>query len=168
MSGQAGQAAGLAVGAAVGAVAGGAPGAIQGATIGSSVGGAADQLLLGSQQQKLEREALRLNREQAEARAAQQSAVHAQNFRQALASQVALTSMRGGSGSLGMQFGQQAYRTFLEDQEAIRLGEKVTEAQYKLGKLDIANKAKARGTKALSGVMSSFDALNLNTPSTKG
>ena len=119
MSGAAGQAAGLAVGAAVGSLAG-QP--LAGAAIGASAGGLYDSTGNNKAQKKIDTAALKLNQAQYHAKAAEQGAIHASNFRQALASQVALSTMRGGSGSLATQFGNQAYRTFVEDQQAIEAG----------------------------------------------
>ena len=164
MSGAAGQAAGLAVGAAVGSFLG-PGGALAGAAIGSSAGGLYDTMGNLKTQKKLDVAALKLNQAQFHAKAAAQGAVHASNFRQALASQIALSTMRGGSGSLATQFGNQAYRTFVEDQKAIEMGVKVGDVQTDLGKADIDARTQAAQTRAIgSAAISAFDGLNLNAP----
>lgn len=162
MSGITGQAVGLAVGAAVGFIAG-PIGVAAGASIGASVGGFADATAANSAQGQLETSALNLQLEQARHSAAEQSAIHAGNFRQALASQVALSSMRGGSGSVMGQFSQASYRNFLLDQQAIDVGLSVTEAGGGLARADLAARGEARTAKALSGAVSSATrGLNLN------
>jgi len=157
MGGVSGQAAGLAVGAAVGSV---VPGV--GTAVGASLGSAAGSLVDSSLQEEMESTALQLNQDQAHAAASDKSAMHASNFRQALASQVSMANMRGGAGSLGSQFGSQAMRTFEADQRAIQIGDAVTDVAGALGKADISARAGARRTKAVGTALKGFDALNLN------
>lgn len=164
MSGSTGQAVGLAVGAAVGFAIGGPGGATLGASVGASAGGFVDSSNANNAQGQLETSALNLQLEQARHSAAEKSAVHAGNFRQALASQVALAGMRGGSGSVMGQFSQASYRNFLLDQQAIDVGLSVTEAGAGLARADLAARGEARGAKALgSAIESGTRGLNLNT-----
>lgn len=86
---------------------------------------------------------------------------------QALASQIAIASMRGGSGSLATQFGNQAYRTFIEDQQAIEAGLKVSDVQSELGTADITARTDASRIAAIGRTISAFDGLNLNAPRSK-
>lgn len=167
MTGAAGQAAGLAVGAAVGSVIAPGVGTAAGAAIGSGLGGAIDSFSNISAQKKIDTAALKLNQAQAHAKAAAQSAIHAQDFRQALASQVALAAMRGGSGSLISQFGNQAYRSFVEDQKAIEMGLRVADVQTKIAKADITARSEAAQIGAVGKAISAFDGLNLNAPRSK-
>lgn len=180
MSGTMGQAAGLAVGAAVGSVLlpgigtalGASIGAGSGALAGAAIGGAAGNLIDTTSntntQSKLDTAALKLNQAQAHAKASETAAIHAGNFRQALASQVSLSQMRGGSGSLSTQFGNQAYRTFLEDQKAIESGVAVGDVQEQIGEADINAKKSAAKTLAYGrATVSAFDGLNLNAPRSK-
>lgn len=173
MAGAAGQAAGLAVGAAVGSVVPGA-GTLIGAGIGSAIGGVAGGLYdynqsgkINAAQTKVDRAALQLNQAQAHAKAAATGAVHAANFRQALASQVSLSTARGGSGSLATQFGNQAYRTFVEDQAAIEAGVAISDVQAQLGQADITARSAAANQVALGRAVSAFDGINLNLPRQK-
>lgn len=167
MSGSTGQAAGLAVGAAVGSIVPGV-GTVAGAAVGGAAGGLYDSLGNINTQKTLDRAALKLNQAQAHAKAAEQGAIHAQNFRQALASQVALSTMRGGSGSLATQFGNQAYRKFIEDQQSIESGVKVTDAQASLGQADITARTESARTQAIGrAAVSAFDGINLNAPRSK-
>jgi hypothetical protein len=173
MAGAMGQAAGLAVGAAVGSVVPGV-GTLLGAGIGSAVGAVGGGLYdynqnrkISNAQSKIDTAALQLNQAQTHAKAAATGAVHAANFRQALASQVALSTMRGGSGSLATQFGNQAYRTFVEDQQAIEAGVAISDVQTKLGEADITARNSASQNIALGRAVSAFDGINLNMPRTK-
>lgn len=168
MSGAAGQAAGLAVGAAVGSIIAPGVGTLVGASLGGSAGGLYDSLSNTSSQKKLDTATIKLNQAQFHAKAADQAATHAGNFRQALASQVALTTMRGGSGSLATQFGNQAYRTFIEDQKAIESGVKVADIQTQIGLADLTARTEAQQISAVGrAAVSAFDGLNLNAPRSK-
>jgi hypothetical protein len=166
MSGAAGQAAGLAVGAAVGSVLG-PVGTLAGASIGGSLGGFYDSYSASGTQHKIDTAAIKLNQAQYHAKAASAAATHAENFRQALASQVAISSMRGGSGSLGVQFGNQAYRTFAEDQKAIEAGVKVADVQSQLAEADATARRDATRLAAGSRVLSALDSINLSAPRSK-
>jgi hypothetical protein len=166
MSGAAGQAAGLAVGAAVGSLVPGV-GTLAGAAIGGGIGGVYDSYSASGTQNKLDRATIQLNQAQFHAKAATQSAVHAENFRQALATQVSLSTMRGGSGSLATQFGSQAYRTFVEDQKAIEAGVKVADVQAELGLADATGRKESTRLAAVGRAISSFDGINLNAPRSK-
>lgn len=167
MSGARGQAAGLAVGAAVGSIVPGV-GTIAGAAVGGSAGSLIDSLGNTSAQKTIDTAALKLNQAQFHAKAAEQAAIHAVNFRQALASQISLSSMRGGSGSLATQFTNQAYRTFIEDQNSIEAGVKTADVQTKLGQADINAKTEAARTLAVGrAAVSAFDGVNLSAPRSK-
>lgn len=180
MSGAMGQAAGLAVGAAVGSVLlpgigtalgasiGAGTGALSGAAIGGSIGNLIDTNKNISAQKTLDEATLKLNQAQAHAKASETAAIHANNFRQALASQVSLSQMRGGSGSLATQFGNQAYRTFLEDQKAIEAGVKLADVQEEIGEADLGAKTQAQRLLSYGrATVSAFDGLNLNAPRSK-
>jgi hypothetical protein len=166
MSGSAGQAAGLAVGAAVGSVVPGV-GTIAGASIGGSLGGFYDSYTASGTQHKVDTAVIKLNQAQYHAKASEAAATHAANFRQALASQVAISSMRGGSGSLGIQFGNQAYQTFAQDQKAIESGVKVADVQTQLSEADSSARRDASILSAGSRVLSALDSINLNAPRSK-
>lgn len=173
MAGATGQAAGLAVGAAVGSIVPGV-GTLVGAGVGSAIGAIGGGLYdysvtnkLNTTQSKIDTAALKLNQAQFHAKAAETGAIHAANFRQALAHQVALSTMRGGSGSLATQFGNQAYRTFVEDQQAIEAGVKVADVQEQLGEADISARGAAANQYALGRAVSAFDGINLNLPRQK-
>jgi hypothetical protein len=77
----------------------------------------------------LDESAIELSREHARLQAAEQSAIHASGFRKALASQVALASLRGGAGSVTRQFTSESYSNFFKDQEAIKRGVRLSDLQ---------------------------------------
>lgn len=72
---------------------------------------------------------IELQRESSRLQAAEQASIHASGFRKALASQVALASLRGGAGSVTRQFTSESYGNFLRDQEAIKRGVRLSEIQ---------------------------------------
>lgn len=166
MSGAAGQAAGLAVGAAVGSIIPGA-GTLIGASLGGSLGGFYDSYTSSGAQHKIDTATIKLNQAAFHAKAADAAATHAANFRQALASQVAISSMRGGGGSLGVQFANQAYQTFAQDQAAIEAGVKVADVQSQLSEADATARRDASRIAAGSRVISALDSINLNAPRSK-
>ncbi len=82
-----------------------------------------------SNQLKIDEAGIELQREQSRLQAAEAGQQHAVGFRKALASQVALASMRGGAGSVVRQFGSESYSNFLNDQEAIKRGVRLADLQ---------------------------------------
>jgi len=157
------QAAGAAVGATVGGFIGGPARAIMGAQIGAAGVGAFQSKSAGDNQGMLDEAALRLNMEQARLTAAERSSALARKFRKSLASQVAIASMRGGSGSLVAQFGSESFQNFLEDQGAIDRGLAVAERQGDIAGAELKAKANTRDTKTAGNFASSaFDAVNFS------
>lgn len=115
-------------------------------------------------QYKLDAASIELAREQARTQAAESAQQNALGFRKALASQVALASMRGGSGSLVRQFGAESYSNFLKDQAAIDRGVRVSDAQ------SLTALAQAKANRYVAGVkgitdfgQAALSAWNLNT-----
>jgi len=173
MSGASGQAAGLAVGAAVGAIAGtllgGPAGALAGASIGSGAAGFFFEEKAGREQGAIDQASLNLNREQARLKAAETSSIHASNFRSALASQLSVASMRGGSGSVAAQFGQTSFSNFLRDQEAIQTGLDISEIQGDISQAGLSAKQSARDLTALARfTQTAASGINLNLLKPKG
>lgn len=168
MANVSGQAAGMAVGAAVGSLFG-PLGTAAGASIGSGAAGYFQQSSANKTQGQLDEAALNLNMEQARLKASEQSSTLARNFRKALASQVAVASMRGGSGSLAAQFGRESYQNYLEDKSAIDAGLAVSEAQGKLSGAQIEADKQTRDLKALSNFTSTaFSGVNFSNLLNKG
>ncbi len=78
-------------------------------------------------QRIIDEASIELQQEQFRLQAAETANQNATSFRKALASQVALASMRGGSGSVARQFGGEAYHNFLQDQESIKRGVRISD-----------------------------------------
>lgn len=89
--------------------------------------------------------AAELQREQGRLQGAEAGLQHATQFRKALASQVALASLRGGAGSVARQFTTESYGNFLKDQEAIKRGVRLSDIQA------MHNSAQAYGNKYARG-----------------
>ena len=159
----AGQAAGTAIGAAIGTYVGGPVGGVVGAQIGSSAVGSIQSFTAGDTQTEIEEAALETNRAQARESAAERSAVLAGKFRKALATQVSIASMRGGSGSLALQFGRESMENYLADKDAIARGLQISETQSKIAEAEIDANANARHLKALSNfTTSAFSSINFS------
>jgi len=107
----------------------------------------------------IDESAVELNREQARLQSAEAALANANNFRKALASQVALASLRGGGGSVMRQFGTEAYSNFLQDQEAIKRGVRLSDLQAVHG---LAQSAANRGAANLRG-LSQFASTSVNS-----
>lgn len=109
-------------------------------------------------QYKIDEAGIELQREQSRLQAAEAGAQHATGFRKALASQVALASMRGGAGSVLRQFGSDSYSNFIKDQEAIKRGVRLADIQA------VHNSAQAHANKYSSNVkgLTQFASTSLN------
>ena len=98
--------------------------------------------LIGSKrQEKLDIATIRAESESAKNQAAQQALASSQGFRQALASQLAISSLRGSGGSISRQFASQSIsnmlgdsRAFEQQQKSIDLGAGIQKAQAKSNK----------------------------------
>jgi hypothetical protein len=133
------------------------------AATGVSAYGYVSERNAANSQYKMDEAAIELNRQQAHYQAAEQANANAGGFRQALASQVALASMRGGSGSIIRQFGGESYGNFLRDQEAIKRGGKLIDVQAKNQTAQAkANRSTRKTTAAIGAVSNSINAWNLN------
>lgn len=78
-------------------------------------------MIASGKQEKLDLAMINAETERAKLQATDQALVQAQTFRQALASQLAISSLRsGGGGSIARQFGAQSVANFLRDQNALQ------------------------------------------------
>lgn len=96
--------------------------------------GAASSLtsMVGNKSQlDLDLSTIELRRDTAKMQAAELANQNAQGFRRALASQVALASFRGGSGSVARQFSSNSFSSFFQDQEAIKRGARFADLRAK-------------------------------------
>jgi hypothetical protein len=98
----------------------GAPIAYAAATLAASAYSAVQENRAAKTQQIISDAATTANVAQSRLQAARQGERAAINFRQAFAQQVALASMRGGSGSLVSQFSAQSLSNFARDQQAVQ------------------------------------------------
>ena len=113
------------------------------------------QVQAAKTQQIVDESAIRLQTEQTRLQASRQAASSARNFRQALASQVALSQFRGGAGSLTRQFSSEAFSSFLEDQGAISRGLRVNDIRSMNLRANAAAKRSLANTQAFSNFGSS-------------
>jgi hypothetical protein len=133
------------------------------AATGVSAYGYVSERNAANSQYKMDEAAIELQRQQAHYQAAEQANASAGGFRKALASQVALASMRGGSGSLVRQFGGESYSNFLKDQEAIKRGGKLIDVQALNQTAQAkANRSSRKTNAALGAISSSINAWNVN------
>ena len=107
---------------------------------------------------------IELTREHSRLQAAEQAAIHATGFRKALASQVALASLRGGAGSVVRQFTSESYGNFIRDQDAIKRGVRIAELN------SLNQLAQAYGNKSASNIrgLTQFASTTLNSWSQAG
>lgn len=115
-----------------------------------AAGGAGASMFGGRLQQKMDLAAIDLNQEQARLQAAEASAQNAMSFRKALASQVALASLRGGAGSVVRQFGGESYSNFLQDQESIKRGSRLTDIRAQQQRAQASGNRATNDLKALT------------------
>jgi len=114
-------------------------------------------------QYKIDEASIELQRQQAHLQSAESANANATSFRKALASQVALASMRGGSGSLIRQFGGESYGNFLKDQEAIKRGGRLIDIQAMNQTAQAkANRTSRKVNAGINAVGSSINAWNVN------
>lgn len=133
------------------------------AATGVSAAGYISERNAANSQYKIDEAAIELQRQQAHYQAAEQANANAGSFRKALASQVALASMRGGSGSLLRQFGGESYSNFLKDQEAIKRGGRLIDVQALNQTAQAkANRTQRKTTAAINAINSSLNAWNVN------
>jgi len=118
--------------------------------------------MAASTQRKLDNAAIEVNQERFRLQAAESSLANATNFRKALASQVALASLRGGSGSVARQFGSESYSNFLQDQESIKRGVRLADIQAMQQRAQAKANQAATTTKSFgSFAQSSISAWNM-------
>lgn len=121
-------------------------------------------LLSSRQQEKTELRALEAETERAKLEATDMAVVQAKTFRQALASQIALSSLRGAGGSLARQFGAQSMANFLQDQGILERRKQFIDTASLQKKADIKAGRFGRDISAIGGLISSgMGSLNLSS-----
>lgn len=121
-------------------------------------------LYASGQQRKLDTAKLNAEVQQAKLAGSEQALVAARGFRQALSSQLALASLRAGSGgSMVRQFGAESLGNFLADQRALESRQKFLDVSANLGSSQIKAQRFARDASSIGSLLSSsLDSLNLN------
>ena len=118
-------------------------------------------LMASKQQSKLDTATLNLETSRAKEVAAEQGLASAKTFRGALSSQLALSSLQGGSAV--RQFGAESFANFLQDQGAIKSKQKFIDVSKDLGTADIKSKRFSRDVNSITSLLTSgLDAVNLN------
>lgn len=115
-------------------------------------------------QSKLDQSQLKLQTEQARLAASDQALTQTRDFRQALASQLAISSLRGGSGgSLMRQFGATSMANFLDDQKSLQSKRRFIEASASSERSGILSRQLSRDINAVGGLLeSSFQQVNFS------
>ena len=126
----------------------------------STVGG----LYASSKQAKLDRAINNAETERAKLAGAETALVAASDFRSALSSQLAISSLRGGSGgSLAAQFGSASVANFMSDQRSLASQQKFIGIKSDITDAEIGSKRLARDTKSIGNLLSAgSDYMNLN------
>lgn len=142
------------------------------AAIGLMVASAASTglgLVQSRQQEKLELASLQLEAETAKTQATDEALVRAKSFREALASQLAISSLRGGTGgSLVRQFGAVSVSNFLKDQDVLGKRQQYIDIATSLNRASITSGRFGRDISSIGGlVQSGFGAMNLNALGSK-
>ena len=121
-------------------------------------------LVSSRQQEKLDLATLNAETERAKLVASEQAASQAVGFRNSLASQLALSSLRAGAGgSLVRQFGAESFSNFLADQRAIGSKQRFIDASADLGRAQARSNRFSRDVSSVSSLLSTgIDAVNLN------
>lgn len=101
------------------------------AAVGVGAASTVTSMIGGKSQLNLDLATIELRRDAAKMQAAELANQNAQGFRRALASQVALASFRGGSGSVARQFSSNSFSSFFQDQEAIKRGVRFADIRAK-------------------------------------
>ena len=116
------------------------------------------------QQEKLDIATLDAETQRAKLVAAEGAANQAKGFRNALSSQLALSSLRSGAGgSLVRQFGAESMSNFLQDQRAITSKQKFIDMSSDLRRSQIKSNRFSRDVSSIQSLLSGgIDAINFN------
>jgi len=113
-------------------------------------------IVMNEKQKKAELAQVNAERERAKLEATDQALTQTQNFRQALASQLALSSLRSGSGgSLVRQFAAGSVSNYLKDQKAIDNQKKFIDVAANANKANIRSRALGQNISAISSLIGS-------------
>ena len=118
-------------------------------------------LLASKQQSKLELASLNAETSRAKEVAAEQGLQSARTFRGALSSQLALSSLQGGSAV--RQFGAESFANFLQDQKAIKSKQKFLDISKDLSTAQSKSQRFSRDVNSITSLLTSgMQSVNLN------
>ena len=132
---------------------------LAGSSISTGVG------MIGSRQaEKLDLAKLNAETERAKLVASEQAGMHAKGFRNSLASQLALSSLRSGAGgSMVRQFGAESMSNFLADQRAITSKSKFIDVSSNLARAQIKSNRFSNDISSISSLLGQgIQSVNLN------
>ena len=135
--------------------------------MGAAALGAAFEVQGAVDQRRIEKASINLQAEQAKLIATQEAEQNASSFRSALASQVAMTSFRGGSGSLTRQFGAESFSNFMQDRQKFESNLRLIELQKGLQQSQSKAAQTARIAKGVTGGAKSAFGLTGKSSTTK-
>jgi len=121
-------------------------------------------LYASKQQEKLDRAINSAETERARLVGAETALTSARDFRSALSSQLAISSLRGGSGgSLVAQFGSQSVANFMSDQRTLEANQKFIGIKSDLRGAEIKSQRFARDVSSVSSLLKAgSQAVNIN------
>lgn len=130
----------------------------------SSAVSAGAGLFASSQQQKVDLSINSAETERAKLAGAETALTAAQDFRTALSSQLAISSLRGGAGgSMAQQFGSASIASFLSDQKSLESQQKFLGIKSDLQRSEIKSKRIARDINSVGSLLKgASDSVNLN------
>lgn len=132
---------------------------LAGSTLASAGG-----LYASSKQEKLEKSLNAAETERAMLSGSETALNASKDFRTALSSQLAINSLRGGSGgSLAAQFGAESIANFMSDQRALASQQQFLPIQRDIKNAESSSKRLARDTRTIGSFLKSgSDYINLN------
>ena len=121
-------------------------------------------LMSSGQQQKVELSRIKTETEAAKLQATEEAFVGAQNFRQALASQLALSSLRSGAGgSLVRQFGATSISNMFGDQRTFERRKTFIDMSANLSRANAMTARFSSGLSSIGGLLSTgLQSVNLS------
>lgn len=126
-------------------------------------------LYSSSQQQKLDMAINNAETERARLAGAETALTASRDFRSALSSQLAIASLRGGTGgSLASQFGAESISNFLADQRSLESQQKFLGIRSSIRSSEIKSQRVARDTQSVGSLLKAgADAYNINKLTSK-
>ena len=121
-------------------------------------------LFASRQQAKLDVASVNFEAESAKNEAAQQSFASAQGFRQALSSQLAISALRGGGGSIALQFASKSLAAMSGDAAVFERQQKTIDINKGLGISNAKSGRFGRDASAITSLLKSgIDSVNFSS-----